>query len=195
MPIEFKELQTVIHCRGDIAVLPFSPKIQVCGGVAWLLLQEREAGEIGRSCNQKDTMCLPEQPGVLVAADDPASLDVIIEALTSLRDDLVELRAPDISIVMPAVQEFQDQDGPPFVSGLRFSSTDTLKIKGKGDVKVCRWPVNFPPMGLAGKVVVIDGSLYEVISEEFGGEVGPGKLVGLAVRPYKKEGLPGDDEL
>lgn len=194
MPIEFKELQTVIHCRGDIAVLPFSPKTQACGGVAWLLLQEREKGEIGRPCNENDTMCLPEQPGVLVAADDPKSLDVIIEALTSLRDDLAELQAEDISLMAPAVREYQEPNGPPFISGLRFSSTETLKVGGK-DVKVCRWPANFPSMSIAGKVVVIDGSLYEVISEEFGGETGPGKLVGLAVKPYRKEGLPGDDEL
>jgi hypothetical protein len=194
MPIEFKEFQTVIHCRGDIAVLPFSPKTEACGGVAWLLLQERDKGKVGRPVPEEGVICLPGQPGVLVAADDPQSLDVIIEALERLRDDLAELQAPDISMMVPAVQEYESSGGSLLVSGLRFSSTETLKVKGKGDVKVCRWPENFPAMAIAGKVVVIDGSLYEVLSVEFGGEIGPGKLIGLVVKPYKKQ-VTSEDEL
>ena len=81
MPIDFHDEQAVVSCKGDVVVLQFGPS----DGVAWLLLQEREAGEVGRDGPDLEPMCLREQPGVLVAADDPRSLDVIIDALVDLR--------------------------------------------------------------------------------------------------------------
>lgn len=91
MPIEEKEGQTVVSLTGDILVLGFDPKQDVCNGIAWLLLQEREGGEIGRPVekNQIDEkMCLSEQPGVLLGASNYRSLDIIIQTLSELRDSL-----------------------------------------------------------------------------------------------------------
>jgi hypothetical protein len=98
MPIEFEDLQTTVSFKGDILVIGFSPKQDVCENVAWLLLQERSEGKIGRMPKPNevdDKMCIGEQPGVLFAADNYRSLDVVIKALISLRDDLKSIEDGD----------------------------------------------------------------------------------------------------
>jgi hypothetical protein len=75
---------------GDIAVIPFCPADD---GVAWLLLEEGPVGEPGRTINDEVDMkprLLAEQPGVLIGADDPRSLETIINALGVLRRLLKE---------------------------------------------------------------------------------------------------------
>ena len=91
MPIDFDDGQAVVSCKGDVLVLSFGP----VDGVAWLLLQEREAGEVGREGPDLEPMCLREQPGVLLAADDPRSLDVVIDALVDLRVRLAYQKGED----------------------------------------------------------------------------------------------------
>jgi hypothetical protein len=94
MPIDFDEEQAIISLTGDILVLGFDPRQAPMNGVAWCLLQEREAGEIGRTVNPRmvdPKICLREQPGILIAAENYRSLDVIIEELISLRDALKEV--------------------------------------------------------------------------------------------------------
>jgi hypothetical protein len=94
MTIKFEELQTKVSFNGDILILPFSPHQKACDGVAWLLLQERSPGEVGREPTDQEVdpeICLGEQPGVLLAAKDYRSLDVLIEALIGLRDDLKDM--------------------------------------------------------------------------------------------------------
>lgn len=84
-------LQAKVSCMGDIAVMPFYPGD--CDGVAWLLLEEGPVGEPGRTINDEvDTgpRLLTEQPGVLIGAEDPRSLDAIINALSVLRTLLEE---------------------------------------------------------------------------------------------------------
>lgn len=93
-PKSDETLQTKVSCQGDIAVQPFYP--ETSDGVAWLLLCQGPAGEPGRDINgevDEGPRLLAEQPGVLIGAEDPRSLDVIIEALAALKDRL-EGRAP-----------------------------------------------------------------------------------------------------
>ena len=92
-PKSGETLQTRVSCQGDIAVQPFYP--ETSDGVAWLLLCQGPAGEPGRDINgevDEGPRMLQDQPGVLIGAEDPRSLDVIIEALTELRRELAKAR-------------------------------------------------------------------------------------------------------
>jgi len=100
-PIKWRpgdEVQVKVSCQGDIAVQPFYPD-ENTHGIAWLLLCQGPVGEPGRDINgevdEGDRM-LQTQPGVLIGAEDPRSLDVIIEALTELRGKLWLAKAKDI---------------------------------------------------------------------------------------------------
>lgn len=89
MPIEIEGKQAVVSCRGDIAVSTFGPA-EDTNGVAWLAMEEGPQGEPGRplwtECPEKaEPRMLQDIEGVLIAADDPRSLDVIIECLVDLR--------------------------------------------------------------------------------------------------------------
>lgn len=91
MPIIYEEGQTAVEFTGDILVLSFSPEQAGLNNVAFMLLQERRQGKIGEIPEPKevdDKMCLHEQPGVVLAADDYRSLDVVIKQMTLLRDQL-----------------------------------------------------------------------------------------------------------
>lgn len=97
-PLEGEGLQTKVSCQGDIAVQPFYPD-ENTHGVAWLLLCQGPAGEPGRDINgevDEGPRMLQDQPGVLIGAEDPRSLDVIIEALAELRRKLWLAKARDI---------------------------------------------------------------------------------------------------
>ena len=94
MPIVEHEGQTVVSFTGDILVLGFGPEQVPCDGTAWCLLQERQEGAIGRPVDPKEVdteMCIQEQPGVLLAARDYRSLDILIDTLVNLRDSLKEI--------------------------------------------------------------------------------------------------------
>lgn len=193
MPIEFKDGQTVVHCTGDVLVLPFSPKQKVCKGIAWLLLQERGGGEIGREPTSKevdDKMCLGEQPGVFIVADNWRSLDVIIDALASLRNDLamIDVEEQQAKGLVPRKIEMYQSDGnKTFVSGLNLTTVAKHEVKGKGTVHECVWPEDVEPFPIRGKVVVIDGDLMEVRSVETMGGIRRGKPIGILARPFKKQ--------
>jgi hypothetical protein len=82
-------IQVKVSCQGDIAVQTFGPDKDTFG-IAWLLLTQGESGEPGRKLEVQDPMMLSEQPGVVIGAKDPRSLDVLIEALDLLRCKLNE---------------------------------------------------------------------------------------------------------
>lgn len=192
MPIDHKEDQTVVHCTGDVLVLPFSPKQKPCKGVAWLLLQEREKGEIGRDQpeGQDDFMCVSGQPGVLIAADNYRSLDVIIDALKSLRNDLAMIEVEEHrkkGNVPRKIEMYQSEDNKMFVSGLDLKTVRTHEVKGKGTVRECVWPEDVKPFPITGKVVIIDGDLFEVISVETMGGIRRGKPIGILAKPFKQQ--------
>jgi len=193
MPIEFKEGQAVIHCKGDILVIPFRPKQEALKEVAWCLLQEREEGEIGRRSTKKQVdneMCLNEQPGVFIVADNYRSLDMIIEVLTSLRNDLAlieEKKKLQANNDIPQKVKFYNHNGgQTFASGLEFSTIGDYKVAGKGTVRVCRWPKDVKPFNIAGMVVKIDGDLYSVVEVECLGKIKPGDRIGIIAVPFKQ---------
>jgi hypothetical protein len=199
MPIRYNENQTVVHCTGDILVLPFSPRQEPCNGTAWLLLQEREQGKIGRKLPpslENEEMCINGQPGVLIAADNFRSLDVVIEALTLLRNALAEeeIQVQRKEGLVPQNVELigSDRYSSSFVVGINFSTIETHNVKGRGKIHVCKWPNHIDPFPLNGRVVVLDGDLHEVRSVESLGPIKKGQKIGLITRPFKKpidEGL------
>jgi len=88
-PLPGDDFQVKVSCQGDIAVQPFYP--EHCDGVAWLLLCQGPAGEPGRDIRgevDEGPRMLQTQPGVLIGATDPRSLNVIIASLMVLRDKL-----------------------------------------------------------------------------------------------------------
>ena len=96
-PLEGEALQTKVSCQGDIAVQSFYP--EDCDGVAWLSLREGPAGEPGRDIRgevDEGPRLLGEQPGVLIGATDPRSLNVIIAAMMVLRDKLEHKGEPSL---------------------------------------------------------------------------------------------------
>jgi hypothetical protein len=205
MPIEFHDEQAVVSCKGDIATLPFSPLQEACDGIAWLLLQEREEGDVGRSVPDGDPLCLHEQPGVLIAANDPKSLDVIISALISLRNDLaIHRRTKSWEPLKDesASVERRIGDAPTFVPGLQFTSVETytagpLYPKG-ARVAVTYWPKDFRPIGIRGKVVILDGTPHEVLAIDFNGGPESQRPIGLIVAPFEgplEEGADGGIKL
>lgn len=193
MPVEFKDGQTVVHCTGDVLVLPFSPKQEPCKGTAWLLLQEREGGQIGREPKPgqaDDPMCLNEQPGVLIAASNYRSLDVIIDALKSLRNDLAAMEVVKHQAngdVPSKLEMYQSGDNKMFVSGLRLNTIETHEDNCRGLVRVCVWPEDVEPFPITGKVVIIDGDLMEVRSVEVMGKIKRGGRIGIIAKPFKKD--------
>jgi hypothetical protein len=190
VPIEFKDGQVVVHCTGDIIVLPFSPKQEPCKGVAWLLLQERGGGKIGREPMPKEVdgeMCIQGQLGVLIAADNWRSIDVIIKALVSLKNDLAMIDGEEQEargLVPRRIEMHQNEGQKTLASGLNLKTTKTYKVKGRGTIRVCVWPEDVEPFPLVGKIVVIDSGLYEVRGVE--GDVKCGKEFGVLARPFVK---------
>jgi len=80
------QVQVKVSCMGDIAVMAFYP--EDCDGVAWLALSQGPPGEPGRNINgevDEGPRMLQTQPGVLIGATDPRSLDTIIDVLDALR--------------------------------------------------------------------------------------------------------------
>lgn len=193
MPIKHDDDQVVVHCTGDILVLPFSPKQEPCNGVAWLLLQEREGGEIGRDQpeGQDSFMCINGQPGVLIAADDYRSLDVIIDALSCLRNELamIEVEKKRRSGKVPRRVELyhgvpRNGDAPIFVSGLDLDTIETQEVKGRGTIHICIWPEDVEPFNINRKIVMLDGKLHEVCSVESMGGIRRGESFAITVRPF-----------
>lgn len=93
MTIEFKyeggtkgeATQVKVSCQGDIAVLPFFPDNETYG-IAWLLLQEGEEGEVGRLVPDEGPIDLEETKGVIIGFEDPESINVLLEALSAIQE-------------------------------------------------------------------------------------------------------------
>lgn len=92
MTIEFKyeeelegeAMQAKVSCQGDIAVLPFFPD-ENTHGIAWLLLQEGEGGEVGRPVPDEGPIDLNEAKGVIIGFENPESINVFLEALSAMQ--------------------------------------------------------------------------------------------------------------
>lgn len=91
MPIIYEDGQTVVQFTGDILCLSFDPGQDRLKNVAFMLFQERRQGKIGEVPEPKevdDKICMHERPGVVLAADDYRSLDVVIRQMLLLRNQL-----------------------------------------------------------------------------------------------------------
>ena len=88
--IEFKHKRVVVSCQGDIWVAPFScPETDDSPhGTEWILLEQGEKGEIGRSNGTPQTRDLSTCQGVLIGFIDPRSCDVFIEAFQEAAEEL-----------------------------------------------------------------------------------------------------------
>jgi len=129
-PKSGEALQTKVSCQGDIAVQPFYP--ETSDGVAWLLLCQGPVGEPGRDINgevDEGPRLLQQQPGVLIGAKDPKSLDVIIEALDALRR---RLRGEKPDSPLAAIEErtrrdIEEQEDQALITELRKAGDQLTK--------------------------------------------------------------------
>jgi hypothetical protein len=84
MGIMYEPNRTVIRCGGDIGCDVFEPQE---GGPTWVRLWHGPEGEIGRTTPQGE-VSLATCDGVLVAAMDARSLDVISDAFARAAESL-----------------------------------------------------------------------------------------------------------
>lgn len=83
--------RAVISCEGDVAVLHFSAPENDNGGLCgteWVLLQQWEKGEIGRSALGRGPVDLSKCEGILIGCTDPRSCDVVVAAFQAAAESL-----------------------------------------------------------------------------------------------------------
>jgi hypothetical protein len=130
-PKSGEALQAKVSCEGDIAVQPFYPD-ENTHGIAWLLLCQGPAGEPGRDINgevDEGPRLLQEQPGVLIGAKDPKSLDVIINALDALRRRLRGEKPGGIlsDLEKRIRRDIEEQEDQAFIAELRKAGDQLVK--------------------------------------------------------------------
>lgn len=82
---ECKGRQVTVSCDGKVAVLPFFPD-ENTHGIGWLLLQQRDEGELDAEVPDEGPIDLEEADGVLIGFENPRSIDVFLEALSALQE-------------------------------------------------------------------------------------------------------------
>jgi hypothetical protein len=87
MPIEHRERKAKVSCRGDIRVQQFGVDEN---GVAWLRLSEGPLGEIGREEDNRTPVDLSKCDGIIFAANNPKSFEVIAAAFSKTAQELRE---------------------------------------------------------------------------------------------------------
>lgn len=147
MPIEFDEKQTTISLRGDIAVMTFGPDTNT-HGIAWLVMEEGPPGEPGREtmgeeCPEKmEPRMLQDIQGVLIGANDPRSLDVLIKSLSELRDWLRygKPEGPLEALDRQARKDIEAQQGAEFAREIEKlaegMNEPAMAVRGDGAVAV-----------------------------------------------------------
>ena len=86
MPIRIVDGRAEVDLCGDVAIQPFAP----IDGVVYIAFRQGPPGEPGRSIDDPsfmDPVRLDRMQGVLIAADDPRSIEALIDiAEVALRD-------------------------------------------------------------------------------------------------------------
>lgn len=112
-PLPGDKVQVRVSCQGDLAVMPFFPTDDCDTG--WLVIHEAgEQGEPGGDLpdHLMGPRRLDQHEGVLIGARDARSLDVIIEALSAIRERL-EPKAPFKTTTELALEKMERTGGIP----------------------------------------------------------------------------------
>lgn len=99
MPIAFGPQRVLVSCIGDIEVLSFPPSGP--DNAAWVTLGEGELGEPGRRVTDLEPRLLAEHEGVIIGFKDVRSIDTIMEALRTIRGQLLDAGAEPYQPIEP----------------------------------------------------------------------------------------------